>query len=240
MDRPIDTGYAPGRWAFDSEVTRVFDDMLRRSIPDYDQMRSLVFRVGRTFVKPATSIVDLGCSRGGALRSFATVFAGACRYVGVEISPPMLEAARAEFNAEIQTGVAEILDFDLRRGYPKLEVLPSLTLAVLTLQFIPIEHRPRVIRRVAESLPPGGAFIVVEKVLSEGADIGDVLVNLYHEHKVSHGYSKEEVDRKALALEGVLVPLTESANVMMLRNEGFRIVQPFWRHLNFAGWVALK
>ena len=31
-----DTGYAPETWAFDEEVTRVFDDMLGRSIPNYE------------------------------------------------------------------------------------------------------------------------------------------------------------------------------------------------------------
>ena len=33
-------GHRPdGKWAFDKNVTDVFTDMLRRSIPDYDTMR---------------------------------------------------------------------------------------------------------------------------------------------------------------------------------------------------------
>ena len=32
-----------GKWAFDGEVARVFDDMLARSIPQYETMRGLDF-----------------------------------------------------------------------------------------------------------------------------------------------------------------------------------------------------
>ena len=39
-----------GKWEFNEEVTRVFDDMLERSIPDYEHMRSLTYRIGRNFI----------------------------------------------------------------------------------------------------------------------------------------------------------------------------------------------
>ena len=43
-----------------------------------------------------------------------------------------------------------------------------------------------------------------------------------------------------LSLEGVLVPVTARWNEELLREEGFTSVDCFWRHLNFAGWVAVK
>jgi tRNA (cmo5U34)-methyltransferase len=58
--------------------------------------------------------------------------------------------------------------------------------------------------------------------------------------KRRNGYSDEAIRRKALSLEGVLVPLTAAANEEALRAAGFRVVEPFWRHLNFAGWIALR
>ena len=39
---------------------------------------------------------------------------------------------------------------------------------------------------------------------------------------------------------GVLVPVTAHWNEELLRQEGFTSVDCFWRHLNFAGWVAVK
>src|SRR5690348_1426501 len=79
-------GHVPeGRWAFDDGVTQVFDDMLRRSIPQYDVMRQAVFDVGCKFVKNETDIVDLGCARGEALAPFVDRYGAHNRYLGIEV-----------------------------------------------------------------------------------------------------------------------------------------------------------
>lgn len=233
-----DTGYAPSRWAFDGEVTRVFDDMLARSIPQYEVMRRAVFEVGSRFVRAGTDIVDLGCSRGEAMSPFIQKFGATCRYVGVEVSPPMLTAARERFASLINTGVVEIRDLDLRAAYPPVRA--SLTLAVLSFQFTPINYRQRLIRDAYEHTAPGGAFILVEKVLGAGAELDAIQVDAYHAMKAENGYSADDIERKRLALEGVLVPVTAHWNEELLRLAGFSQVDCFWRLYNFGGWIALK
>jgi tRNA (cmo5U34)-methyltransferase len=79
----------------------------------------------------------------------------------------------------------------------------------------------------------------VEKVLGEGR-LNDLMIDRDHAVKEHNGYSREEISRKALALEGVQVPLTASWNEQMLRSAGFAVVDCFWRCWNFAGWVAVK
>ena len=232
-------GHVPdGPWAFDEEVASVFDDMLERSIPQYSTMRGLVFEVGRSFVRPGTQVVDLGCSHGGALAPFVREFGSAASYVGVEVSPPMLAAARRRFHAEIDEGTVELLDHDLRDPYPSVEA--SLTLSVLTLQFTPIEHRPRIVRDVYRHTVDGGAFVLVEKVLGGSGRVDGLLTELYHGLKRASGYTQEEIDRKRLSLEGVLVPVAGAWNEDLLRGAGFREVECFWRCLNFAAWVAVR
>jgi len=66
------------------------------------------------------------------------------------------------------------------------------------------------------------------------------MVDLYYDLKKSNGYSQEDIDRKRLSLEGVLVPVTAKWNEELLKNAGFSEVDCFWRHLSFAGWVAVK
>src|SRR5258708_34526695 len=122
-----------GKWQFDAEVVACFDDMLRRSIPKHDVMRATVFDVACRFVQPKLGIVDLGCSRGEALQPFVDKFGAFNRYVGVEVSPPMLQAARERFAGFISCGVASIRDLDLRHCYPPERA--CVTLSVLTLQF---------------------------------------------------------------------------------------------------------
>ena len=64
---PKDNICSAGKWQFNQEVADCFGDMLERSVPDYRSMRSLVFEVGRKFVRPDTAIVDTGCSTGLAV-----------------------------------------------------------------------------------------------------------------------------------------------------------------------------
>ena len=227
-----------GAWQFDQEVTTVFDDMLQRSIPQYNAMRLVTFEVGRRFVQPGTAIIDMGCSRGQALVPFVSQFGEANDYIGLEISEPMIEAARQNFAYHPHGNRVTIQSADLRRDFPG--VTSSVVLAVLTLQFTPIEYRQQIVRRVYESLAPGGAFILVEKVLGATAKIDDAFVELFHNIKRENGYSDSQIDRKRMSLEGVLVPVTAHWNEELLRQEGFTSVDCFWRHLNFAGWVAVK
>lgn len=222
------------RWEFNAEVARVFDDMLARSIPQYQTMRETVRRVGRAFIREGTTVVDLGCSRGEALAPLVEEHAGRCRFVACEVSEPMRRAASVRFAGK---GVA-VEATDLRFDYPHVTDA-SLTLAVLTLQFVPINYRQRVIEQVYRSTIDGGALVLVEKVLGDGA-LDDVFVEAYHETKELAGYSKTEVERKRFALEGVLVPVTARWNEQLLERAGFSRVDCFWRWMNFAGWAAVK
>jgi tRNA (cmo5U34)-methyltransferase len=201
-------------------------------------MRRLVYEVGRGFVRPGTQIVDLGCSHGESLAPLLAEFGRTARYVGVDVSAPMLEAARRRFRDELDDGSVTLLDLDLREGYPAGDT--SLTLSVLTLQFNPIEDRPRIVQDAYDHTVAGGAFVLVEKVLGSSAVTESLLNELHHGVKRANGYSRDEIDRKRLSLEGVLVPMTSGWNEDILRRAGFVDVECFWRCLNFAAWVAVK
>jgi tRNA (cmo5U34)-methyltransferase len=239
LDAAVSLGHTPdGPWAFDDEVTRVFDDMLARSIPQYGTMRGLVFEVGKRFAGAGSVIVDLGASRGEALAPFVHSLGDTASYVAVEVSPPMLTVCRSRFADEIASGCFTLLDLDLREDYPRVRA--NLTLSVLTLQFVPLEHRSRIFDLVYEHTEPGGAFVLVEKVLGNSPTTDQLMIDLYHGLKLAHGYSQDEIDRKRLSLEGVLTPVAAAQNEEFLRRAGFSDVECFWRSLNFAGWVAVK
>jgi tRNA (cmo5U34)-methyltransferase len=82
--------------------------------------------------------------------------------------------------------------------------------------------------------------ILVEKVLGADAEIDRMMVEIYHGHKREHGYSDEDIIRKALSLEGVLVPVTARWNVELLEQAGFRHIDCFWRWMNFAAWIGIR
>lgn len=223
----------PGdKWEFDAAVTDVFDNMLERSIPDYHGMRSLTTALACRYAQPGTAIVDLGCSRGAALAPIMNRLGDQNIYVGVEVSAPMREAAATTLPR------ATILDTDLRDGFPPHT--SSVTLAVLTLQFTPIEYRQRIIQDIYDHLLPGGAFLLVEKVLGDDHHIDSTLVDIYYALKGDNGYTAEQINTKRKSLEGVLVPVTTRWNEHLLQRAGFRHIDCYWRHLNFAAWIAVR
>ncbi len=233
-----DTLLPDQRWSFDAAVAACYPDMLTRSIPHYAAMREIVTTLAARFVRPGTAIVDLGCSLGGAMRPLLDRFAGQVAFVGVDKSRPMLEEARTYLAPYLATGAVELREMDLTTAYPS--VTASVTLAILTLQFIPIELRQQLLREMYTHTAPGGALIVVEKILGGNADLDDLLVDAYYGMKSESGYSAEQIAAKRRALEGVLVPLTATANEELLRGAGFAAVECCWRSLNFAGWIATR
>lgn len=234
-----DAGRVPGeKWSFDAGVTNVFDDMLRRSIPQYDVMRDSVFKLGLKFVQPDTQVVDVGCSRGEALAPFvAAPSKFGLHFLGLETSEPMVRAARERFRSRLETDV-EIRRWDLRQGIPPCRA--SLILSVLTLQFVPVNYRQKILDDARTCLVDGGALILVEKVLGNTGGIDGAMVEIYHGMKQTNGYTQDQIERKKLSLEGVLVPLTARFNEDLLLSAGFSKVDCFWRWMNFAGWIAVK
>ncbi len=230
------------RWDFDEEVTRAFDDMLERSIPQYEVMRAAVRDVAVAFLQLEENgaeafplVLDLGCSRGEMIALLRKQGPPA-RFVGVDVSDPMLRAARERFAGDSNV---EITQLDLRRGYPSVP-LARVTLSVLTLQFIPIEYRRRVMTEIYEHTAPGGCFILVEKLLGQTSQLNEMMVARYLDMKRANGYSEEQIIRKRLALEGVLVPITARWNEELLSRAGFEAIDCFWRWMNFAAWVAVR
>ena len=233
-------GHAPSgaKWEFDSEVAECFEDMLRRSIPQYDVMRDAVFSLACKFRQPNTDVLDVGSSRGDSVARLVDKFGAGNRFVCVEVSEPMLDVLRSRFAGMIRAGIVDVRADDLRREFPPVRA--SVVLSILTLQFIPINYRRNVLAAAYDHLAPGGALILVEKVLCATAKIDECFVDVYHSMKAANGYTGDEIERKRLSLEGVLVPASPAWNEEMLRTAGFSEVDCFWRWMNFAGWIAIK
>lgn len=244
-----ETASAPedGRWAFNAEVTAAFDDMLARSIPSYPEMRRIVTDAAAWVVDQRLAgggiprIIDLGASRGAALAPLVDKLGARARFGAIEVSEPMREALMERFEGMTKAGIFEVSGADLRRGLPEGFRGPNtVVLSVLTLQFIPIEYRPRLLRAIYDSLLPGGALLLVEKVLGNSHEADSLMTDLYYGLKRENGYTQDAIDRKRLSLEGVLVPLPVEANEMFLQAAGFELIETIWAWCNFRAWIALR
>ena len=234
-----------GKWEFDEKVTDCFEDMLSRSIPQYDLMRessaNLVYDVIKSSKckKETFNILDIGCSDGLMIEKLMSKFNGEGYYTGVDISEPMLQKAKYRFLDDIIDKKVKIKNCDLRTDYPSghYDAITS----ILSIQFTPIEYRQHIIQNIYNSLSPSnGCFIMVEKVLGNTDNINKLFVKNYYDMKKQNGYTEEQIERKRLSLEGVLVPVTSDWNVDLLRQAGFKQIDVFWKWMNFVGYIAFK
>jgi len=239
--------YTDGKWEFDESVANCFEDMLERSIPQYDVMRTSVASLTAKMLslpdmkKQTATILDIGCSDGLMIEKILQHLPSniSSRIVGIDVSEPMLTKAKHRLLDDVIDGRVKIEKCDLRTDFPS-SVFDVIT-SVLSIQFTPIEHRQHIIQSVYDSLSSyNGAFIMVEKVLGNTDKLNKLFVGSYYDMKENNGYTSEQIDRKRLSLEGVLVPVTNDWNIDLLKQAGFRHVDVFWRWMNFVGYIAIK
>ncbi len=233
-----DLPMGPGGFDFGPATARVFDDMLARSVPCYDEIQRMVAEVAGDFAAPGSTVYDLGCATCSAFLSLDRTLPGDVRLVGIDASPAMLEKGRARLQAAGFSRPHELLCHDLNQAFPLLDA--SVVIMNLTLQFIRPLHRQAVIRRIAAGLREGGCLILVEKVLSPHSLLNNLFSKYHYAFKRRNGYDELEITRKREALENVLIPYHARENETLLLSNGFACCESFFRWYNFCGWLAVK
>lgn len=225
-------------FCFDKQVAGVFDDMVERSVPFYQEIQRMVGELAAGYVEPETHLCDLGCATGTTLALLDGILPGDVMFTGVDNSPEMLEKCRAKFEKQSSERKARLLCQDLRTL--QLPGNLSVVLMLLTLMFVRPVYRRGLLNTICQRLNPGGALILVEKVVCDSPDLNRRFIKYYYDMKRRHGYSDLEISQKREALENILIPYTEGENRQLLLDAGFSQVDVFFRWYNFCGMVAVK
>jgi len=223
---------------FGKETARVFDDMLDRSVPFYQEIQRMMSEIAGDFAVGGSNLYDLGCSTCNTFLAIDKSVPPDVTFVGVDSSQEMLKKGEEKL---LRSGVSrkyELICLDLNKGVPVMNA--SVAIMNLTLQFIRPLYRQRVIQSVARGLNDGGCLILVEKVLSPSSTINRLFIKYYYEFKKRNGYSGLEISQKREALENVLIPYHFDENRELLLSSGFKGCDIFFRWYNFCGILALK
>ena len=227
----------PGLFRFDASVASVFPDMINRSVPGYATVVGMTGTLAAQHARPGSRIYDLGCSWGASLLSVAREPAcDRCALIGIDNSESMLEQASshlAQFPEanRIELQHADVLDTPLDNA--------SVVIMNYTLQFIPIEEREALLKRIREAMMPGDVLILSEKLTLPDPRLNEYLIDLHHDFKRQQGYSDLEIAQKRQALEDVLVPETRESHVARLRAVGFSRCDVWFQCLNFGSLIAI-
>ncbi len=224
------------RWTFAGDVARKFDDHVGKSVPLYDSGHDLTAKLSDFFVKPDSTVYELGTSTGRLLRRLADRHGDLpnARFIGLEAEPDMVTHAK-----KVHADVANMFFHVCRAETFEFEKSDFIT-SHYTIQFIPPKHRQALFDRIYDALEWGGAFVLFEKVRANDARFQDIFTTLYNEFKADNGYDYREILSKTLSLKGVMEPFTSAANVDFMRRAGFADVIPIQKYLCFEGWLAIK
>jgi tRNA (cmo5U34)-methyltransferase len=238
--KPKDTVYRKPRpvadFEFDEAVASVFDDMLNRSVPFYQEIQRMIAEMATDFATEGSNIYDLGCSIGNTLLSLGAAVGKTVKLIGVDYSEDMLNRCRD--NLADHGFEHELTCADLNQGI-RIENA-SMVVMVLTMQFIRPLYRDALTTSILQGLNENGCLVLVEKVLGEDSVFNRLFIKYYYDLKKRRGYSELEIARKREALENVLVLYRLMENREMLLRAGFRCCDVSFKWYNFCGIVALK
>lgn len=228
-------------FAFNEDVVRVFPDMIKRSVPGYPTIVENLGVLAAQFAQPGSALYDLGCSLGAVTQAMRRhVKSEGCRVIGVDNSAAMVTRCHEYLHAQ-DSMFQELLPYELIEGdILALDFQPASVVALnFTLQFIEPERRLELLTRIRQSLLPGGALILSEKLRFEDEAEQALLTDLHITFKRANGYSELEIAQKRSALENVMKPDSLQQHRERLLAAGFRQVTPWFQCLNFASLVAL-
>lgn len=210
----------PDHWTFkDASVVAGFDQHVREQLPWYDLATKAIVQIGRHYIGEGGLVYDIGASTGNIGRALAeTLEARGARLEAIEESPEMAEkwVSPGKLNIKrAQEFAFEPYDF---------------AVSMLCLMFLrPDQLRP-LMERLTGAIRPGGALVIVERMLPPSGYLSIVHSRLTLEAKRLAGATGDEIVTKELSLAGAQRPVDPD----LLQSFGG---VEWFRYGDFAGWV---
>jgi len=239
VDKVFETENKVSDFSFNREVAAVFDDMVSRSVPYYDEMQRMSVELVRDFACDNSNIYDIGCATGTTLALIDRAIGDTkATLVGIDNSQEMLDRADEKLSQIGLVHPYELKCADIHRRLPVENA--SVVAMLLTLQFARPLYRERIVRRLCQGVRDNGCLLLIEKITSEDTMFNRLFIDHYYDFKRRNGYSEMEIAKKREALENVLIPYRLEENIELLKDAGFRRVEVFFRWYNFCGLIAVK
>lgn len=225
-------------FAFDDRVADVFPDMIKRSVPGYASIVTMLTTLSERYAQPDSNLYDLGCSLGAsALAMRQGIEVPGCKIMAVDCSDAMITRCRSIIERDHQTTPVEVVCADIRDI-----AIENASMVVLnfTLQFIDPASRQVLLQKIYEGMRPGGILVLSEKVAFEDIPLNELLIDVHHAFKRAQGYSDMEISQKRSSIENVLIPESVPAHKNRLLQVGFKSCDVWFQCFNFMSMLAIK
>ena len=210
--------------------------MVRRSVPGYDSMIQMIGLIARMYGQDNTNYYDLGSSTGAITLSIAlNNKSNNNQFFAIDNSKEMVEQCEKNLHNKVDN-LQAICD-DIKQVQIKSA---SIVVLNLTLQFIDVNLRSNLIKKIYDGLESGGILIISEKIHFDDAVTQNQITKLHMDFKKENGYSELEIANKRQAIENVLITETKEQHLNRLRDCGFVETSCFFQCLNFVSFLSVK
>lgn len=225
-------------FAFDDSVADVFPDMIRRSVPGYETVISLLGVLANQYAQEHTKVYDLGCSLGAATLSIHQQTRSLnLEHVCIDNSQAMVKRCASRLKRHMPDTPLAVLCEDIEQS--KISNA-SVVVINFTLQFLAPEARLALLQNVYDGLLPKGILILSEKLVFESDTENQNQIDWHHNFKRANGYSDLEISQKRAAIENVMIPDSFEQHQKRLKEVGFDQSYQWFQSFNFASIVAIK
>ena len=211
-----------------------YDELIKKLIPKYTEMHSLVVQLVDFPEDKKLFILDLGVGTGQTALSLLQKFSNA-NLDGIDISPKMIEQAKIRlknFLDKITFSEQDIKNLKITKSH-------DACVAVLSIHHLNENQKPKLFRKIFDNLNEDGIFI-----------IGDIIK--FDSEKVTR--EKEEEWRNFLIKnlgekEGQYwfenyqeedLPSSVSNQLKWLKQVGFKEAKCIWEYMNYAVFFGRK
>jgi len=214
----------PEHWTFHSpEVANRFEEHVREQLPWYDMVTDAVVYIVRNYLTRHDRVVDIGASTGNMINKLMPLLLEREAYAtAIEDSGSMFDILVDRFQVyhNVTLEHADVVTFPLE--------MAQVHIMFLTMMFIPVHQREKLLERIRSKTKKGGVIIIVDKVADHAGYFATVLKRLGMHWKINQGAKLEDVAKKEMSLAGVQIPFDPA----MIPD-----AKQFFRMGEFAGWV---
>ena len=209
----------PTDWTFKSdEIANGFDEHVREQLPWYELVTKCVSHFGRHYIPENGIVYDIGASTGNigkALRD--TIESRKASLIAIENSDEMA----IKYDGPGSLAISDACEYDYQPF--------DFAVLLLTLMFLPVGERPKLIQRLIRSIKPGGCLIIVDKTDSMPGYFGTAMRRLSMRWKIDNGVDPKKILEKELSLAGYQRPINPAILTPAAKK--------FFQLGEFSGWV---
>lgn len=220
---------------FDGEYGQMYDELVRRVIPGYEDSFIAAAALLEERVSPAASILIVGPGTGQELRAFAPMMAS-WRFMAVDPVPEMIDATLAVAGA---LGISERVDHLVGevQDLPSESSFDAATI-INVLHFLPDDgSKAQLLSSVLGRLKPGAPVVLFDLFGDPDSPRYCALRDVWRMYQTLNGLSAHEVSDFNTRLDREMHFVPRERLEDLWEGVGFRAELMYWNTLLYGGWL---